>query len=88
MKRKIYAILYIAAFVVSVGMLFIPRETIHQECATYQGNDTFVTSDGNAWLYESDYDFQKGDIVWLTMSDNATENVTDDIITNAEILRR
>ena len=47
--------------------------------AYYDGSDTFVTEDGDAWIVE-ETDFRKGDGVVLTVTNNGTVEKHDDVV--------
>lgn len=49
--------------------------------AYYEGNDTFVTEDGDAWVVY-DTGFSKGDGVVLTITNNGTVEKVDDVVLN------
>lgn len=51
--------------------------------AYYEGNDTFVTEDGDAWVYH-DAGFNKGDCVVLSITNNGTEEKYDDVVLDIE----
>lgn len=48
--------------------------------ATYQGNNIYVTDDGNEWEYESDITYIKGSRCLLYFITNGTSEIYDDKI--------
>ena len=64
--------------------LYTPTEmTTEKYVAYYEGNDTFVTEDGDAWVYHNT-NFNKGDGVVLTITNNGTVEKIDDVVTEIE----
>lgn len=55
--------------------------TTEKYVAYYEGNDTFVTEDGDAWVVY-DAGFDKGDRVILSITNNGTIEKVDDVVLN------
>lgn len=64
--------------------LYTPTEMETKKyIAYYEGNDTFVTEDGDAWVVY-DTAFSNGDSVVLTITNNGTVEKADDVVLHIE----
>lgn len=54
--------------------------TERTEKCVYIGNDTYVTSDGNQWVFSDGKEREITNTYKITISDKATETVRDDIV--------
>lgn len=78
-----YCLIPVAIFVAIVLSMALATEIYggeYKAVAYYDGNDAFITEDGEEFVV-TETDYAIGDGVILTLDDNATEDVTDDSVT-------